>query len=90
VSDAAVKLSANERRILDCMDIGKPYFHWSFVRAGFKRGVQSRTMEYLRRLGYITITALPVTGHELDWRETGHYHSVFRKVKHYSEWSYEI
>ena len=84
------RLSDAEKRILDCMEMGKCYFHWSFVRQGFKRGVQARQMRRLRDLGYINITALPVEGHENDWRETGHYHSVYRKIQDHAAWNYEI
>lgn len=85
-----MSLSPHEKRILDSMEFHKPYFHNSFTRMGFRQGVQGRTMDYLRREGYISITAIPCEGHENDWRETGHYYPVFHKLKHHEEWSYEI
>jgi len=87
---AVVRFSDHEKRILSSMEMDVPYFGSDFVRMGFKRGVQSRTMNRLRALGFIRKSGLPVKGHEHDWRETGHYYSVYRKVKEHETWTYTI
>ena len=87
---AVVRLSDHEKRILSCMEMGKGYFDSDMVRMGFKRGVKRQTMGKLRRLGFIRLEGLPVAGHEHDWRETGHYYSVYRKIKEHEAWTYTV
>jgi hypothetical protein len=76
-----MKLTLNERRILNAMEIGKPYTHASFVRKGWKKGIKTKSMQRLQKLGYITPEALPEDGHEHDWRTTGRYTLIFWKIK---------
>ena len=85
-----VRLTDHEKRILNCMKIGEDYFSSHFVRMGIKCGVKRQTMQKLRRLGFIRHFGMPCQGHEHDWRETGHYYSLWRKIKEHEEWTYTI
>jgi len=83
-------LTDHERRILEAMDLGEPHFAEHFVKKGFKRGVHEETMRRLSGLGFVKIAAIPAEGHEIDWRRTGNYYSVYIKIRELAAWCYTI
>lgn len=76
-------LSPHHIDILLSMDLDGPWMVDSEVArmGGFTRGISRGTVKRLKSLGYIDTLAQPVPGHENDWRETGHYWVLIRKVK---------
>lgn len=48
---------------------------------GFSRGISRGTIQHLKELGFVETAAYPCPGHESDWRETGNYWVMIRKVK---------
>lgn len=76
-------LTIHEVDVLMSMELNGPWMIDGAVAkaGGFTRGISRGTIQSLKKAGYIETAAQPVPGHENDWRETGHYWVMIRKVR---------
>jgi len=76
-------LTIHEVDVLMSMELNGPWMIDGAVAkaGGFIRGISRGTIQSLKKSGYIETAAHPVPGHENDWRETGHYWVMIRKVR---------